>query len=269
MRENNATATPEETILIKLAVNMSYKYLNLYFFTFVLCLIPMVDQAKASQNLSSQFEGRTFTYAGPNCFGVALSAANVNSIIRGVDVGEFKEVLKLACVKVDSASAGVIGVYSVPNFDIIHAFYFLDPSTVIEKTGVDTVLGKTKVQVRSFDHTYATFGYSKECVFYGGKENPDCYNQLDYYRCDPKLVEMNVALDAIDLQISSRMSLLLNQPKFPSEVSVNQLKELDLLINEFSYQIEFLDEKIKPFAASKLKSFQLQMEYFRLAFNLN
>lgn len=175
----------------------------------IIKLITILISITFANEKIDSLKGKTFAYAGPNCFGVALYAAGINPIIRAVDVSEFKAVLKHQCSKVKTPKPGDIGVYSVKDFDIIHAFYNYDEDTVLEKTGVDYI-GKTPIHIRDKEHSYHTFGYSKECLRYGGKGNPQCYNPLDYYQCEDLDAVIPAQITAVEEKIDSILENLLS-----------------------------------------------------------
>lgn len=220
-------------------------------------LLLLLTTVFAGENLE-QLKGKTFKYPGPNCFGVALYAAGINPIIRGVDLSEFKAVLKHQCSKTEEPLKGDLGVYSMNNFDIIHAYYNYGEDTVLEKTGVDYLGEVTPIHIRDKSNSYHTFGYSKECVYYGGKDNPACYNALEYYRCTDLEAEIPTEITTIEIRIDQILEIVLNDVEIDMSLSY---KELDALIKSYEKAIEKHGEGFDEILRARLKSYQLQLKF--------
>lgn len=220
-------------------------------------LLLFLTTVFAGENFE-QLKGKTFTYPGPNCFGVALYAAGINPIIRGVDLSEFKAVLKHQCSKTEDPLKGDIGVYSMENFDIIHAYYNYGEDTVLEKTGVDYLGEVTPIHIRDKSNSYHTFGYSKECVHYGGKDNPACYNTLEYYRCSDLEAETPTQITSIETSIDQILEEILNDKAIDYKKLFNRLHDLIL---DYESIIEQYGDGLDEILRARLKSYQLQFKF--------
>ncbi len=152
-------------------------FISLLFLSF----LPSLSNALETESsfLKLPLLNKTFSYAGPNCFGSALYGAGVYEHIRGVDVGEFSHVLKTSCSEVKTPETGDIGVYEVSDFAPIHAFMYLNEEVAYEKQGVDYV-GATPIRLIALSDLKYRAEADVFCRRYGDES---CHNKLKYFRC--------------------------------------------------------------------------------------
>lgn len=207
-----------------------------------------VAQARNLEDL----EGLTFAYPGPNCFGVAMYANENLSEIRGVDLNEFSAFVASSCEPVSHPEVGDIGTFH-NGTDFIHAFVFLGEGVVLEKTGVD-YMGKTPIHMRSIEHTIYTFEASPECRRWGGGSR-DCYNTLEYFRCDKGNTHLNDELLKLETSIEKLFAEIL-----AGKVGIALLDKVSHLIK--TYEVAIADSG-DDLLRGRLESFQKQFQFFQ------
>jgi hypothetical protein len=195
--------------------------------------------------------GKTFSYPGPNCFGVSMYANGNISQIRGVDLLEFSEFVIGQCEEVDEPQKGDLGTFHNGS-DFIHAFVFMGDGLVLEKTGVD-YLGKTPIHLRDISHTIYTFEASPECRRWGGGSR-DCYNTLKYFRCQSGPGHDHRALNELEIEIEMLFSKVLE-----GRGTQKIMEKLKGLISKYNEQAEVSDE---PLIKARLESFKKQLLFF-------
>lgn len=194
---------------------------------------------KNIKNKIQKFDGHTFNYAGPNCFGTALFMTDVFSFIRGVDTREFLWVLKNHCSEISKPNLGDIGVFSPPgNFFPIHAFVFLNAEHVFEKQGID-LADASPMQVQEWSQTKYRVEASPECRRWA-TEKKECYNQVSFYRCRG----FKKPLKLIDFEKKLHLFLLESDKISFEELKKDffELKRAKLLMEE---QLESIEKQMK------------------------
>lgn len=219
----------------------------------IIILLALSGPLAAQRNLQS-LEGLTFAKPGPNCFGVAMYANDNIRTIRGVDLAEFKAFIPEFCEAVEVPKPGDIGTFQSGD-EFIHAFLYLGDDLVLEKTGVDYV-GKTPIHIRNIAHTIYTFEASPECRRYGGGSR-ECYNQLQYFRCQKGLEEGERELSLLEEKIEKNFYDIL-------EGGVPYSARLDLLHS----LLERYEEALNVSGASaltlgRLTSYKKQILFFK------
>lgn len=92
--------------------------------------------------------GKRFYMDGINCHSTSLQSAGLLSYPTYVDAEEFEFVIRSQCEPVQNPEAGVVGWIGGKGLGS-HSFYFLNPSTIIQKPGL-----KGGIVSQSRDATY-------------------------------------------------------------------------------------------------------------------